>query len=77
MRPTPDAAGVDAVVSDQSFEEFFARDDLPQFAFVGLHGVWSWVSAANRARIEVEFQRMKHWEATQDRADHRYEARLS
>lgn len=34
-------------------------------------------TAANRARIEVEFQRMKHWEATQDRADHRYEARLS
>jgi len=46
-----DAAGVDATVSDQSFEEFFARDDLPRFAFVGLHGVWSWVSAANRARI--------------------------
>lgn len=46
-----DAAGVDAVVSDQSFEEFFARSDLPQFAFVGLHGVWSWISAANRARI--------------------------
>jgi SAM-dependent methyltransferase len=45
------AAGVDATVSDDSFEEFFARSDLPQFAFIGLHGVWSWVSAANRARI--------------------------
>jgi SAM-dependent methyltransferase len=46
-----DAAGVDAQVGDQSFAEFFARDDLPQFAFITLHGVWSWVSAANRARI--------------------------
>ena len=50
------AAGVNAVISDQGFEEFFARADLPQFAFVGLHGVWSWVSPANRARI-VEFLR--------------------
>lgn len=27
---------------------------------------------ANKAKIEVEFQRMKFWEASQDRADHRY-----
>jgi hypothetical protein len=27
--------------------------------------------------VEVEFLRMRHWEATQDRADHRYEARMS
>jgi SAM-dependent methyltransferase len=46
-----DASGADAVVTDQSFEEFFARDDLPPFAFVGLHGVWSWISPANRERI--------------------------
>jgi SAM-dependent methyltransferase len=45
------AAGVDATVTDDSFEEFFARPDLPQFAFIGLHGVWSWISAANRERI--------------------------
>ena len=38
----------------ESFTEFFARSDLPQFDFIGLHGVWSWVSADNRARI-VEF----------------------
>ncbi len=46
-----DAAGVDALLGDQSFEEFFARGDLPQFAFIALHGVWSWISATNRARI--------------------------
>jgi hypothetical protein len=34
-------------------------------------------TAANKAKIEVEFHRMKYWEATQDRADHRYEARMS
>jgi hypothetical protein len=33
-------------------------------------------TAANRAQIEVQFQRMKHWEATQDRADERFTARL-
>lgn len=51
------AAGVHAEISDQSFEEFFARSDLPQFAFVGLHGVWSWVSPANRARITAFLRR--------------------
>jgi Predicted methyltransferase regulatory domain len=45
------AAGVPATAADQSFADFCARTDLPQFAFIGLHGVWSWVSAANRALI--------------------------
>jgi len=47
---TVDAAG-------QTFAEFFDRDDLPAFDFVGAHGVWSWVSAANRARILAFLQR--------------------
>ena len=38
-------------VADQPFAVFCAREDLPQFDFIGLHGVWSWVSAANRACI--------------------------
>jgi len=37
--------------AEQAFAVFCARDDLPQFDFMGLHGVWSWVSAANRERI--------------------------
>ena len=41
-------------VSAQTFAEFFARTDLPPFDFIGLHGVWSWVSAENRERI-IEF----------------------
>lgn len=46
-------AGTDARLeaTDQTFAVFCARDDLPQFDFIGLHGVWSWVSAANRERI--------------------------
>lgn len=36
---------------DDSFAEFCARDDLPEFDFVALHGVWSWISEANRALI--------------------------
>lgn len=46
-------AGTDAAVqvAGQTFADFFARDDLPQFDLVGAHGVWSWVSGANRERI--------------------------
>lgn len=32
---------------------------------------------ANKAKIEVEFVKMQHWEKTQDRADQRFEARLA
>jgi hypothetical protein len=52
------ASGVQAHIAEQSFAEFCARDDLPDFAFVGLHGVWSWVSDANRQLI-VDFLRRK------------------
>ncbi|SEN35282.1 Predicted methyltransferase regulatory domain-containing protein [Duganella sp. CF517] len=43
---------------DQSFAEFCARDDLPDFDFIGLHGIWSWISDDNRAVI-VDFLRRK------------------
>ncbi len=43
---------------DQSFAEFCARDDLPNFDFIGLHGIWSWISDENRAVI-VDFVRRK------------------
>lgn len=41
-------------VSDQGFAEFCARDDLPMFDFIALHGIWTWVSDENR-RIIVDF----------------------
>jgi SAM-dependent methyltransferase len=50
--------GGDARISDEAFEEFCARTDLPDFDWIGLHGIWSWISDANRARI-VDFARRK------------------
>ncbi|MBM4238724.1 MAG: hypothetical protein FJ154_04220 [Gammaproteobacteria bacterium] len=38
-------------VFEQSFAEFCTRSDLPQFDFIGMHGVWSWISPENRACI--------------------------
>lgn len=51
-------SGSTAQLYDQSFEEFCNRTDLPEFDYVGLHGIWSWISDANRAMI-VEFIRRK------------------
>ncbi|OOF41596.1 hypothetical protein BKK49_04615 [Rodentibacter rarus] len=43
-----------ALIADQSFNEFCQRDDLPEFDFIGLHGIWSWISDENRT-ILVDF----------------------
>ena len=51
-------AGTDTKLFDDSFEEFLARTDLPDFDYIGLHGIWSWVSDANRNLI-VEFLKRK------------------
>ncbi len=51
-------SGANAHISDQSFEEFCQREDLPDFDFIALHGVWSWISDANRTII-VDFLRRK------------------
>jgi SAM-dependent methyltransferase len=45
-------------LSDEAFDAFCTRDDLPDFDSIGLHGIWSWVSDANRAVI-VDFVRRK------------------
>ena len=52
------ASGADAQLSDVSFLEFCARVDLPGFDYIGLHGIWSWISDENRAVI-VDFIRRK------------------
>jgi len=52
------AAGGRARLFDDSFAEFCQRDDLPMFDFIGLHGIWSWVSRRNRELI-VEFLRRR------------------
>lgn len=47
-----------AKLFDESFKEFCARTDLPNFDYIGLHGIWSWVSDENRKLI-VDFVRRK------------------
>lgn len=36
---------------DESFEDFVNNENLPDFDFIGLHGIWSWVSGKNREVI--------------------------
>lgn len=43
-----------AKLFDDSFAEFVNRSDLPEFDFIGIHGIWSWISDENRAAI-VDF----------------------
>ncbi len=45
------ASGADLHLLDDSFEEFAARTDLPDFDIIALHGIWSWISDANRKTI--------------------------
>ncbi|TFW15654.1 class I SAM-dependent methyltransferase [Duganella callida] len=47
-----------AQLYDQAFAEFCARDDLPDFDYIALHGIWSWISDHNRDVI-VDFLRRK------------------
>lgn len=45
-------------IFDNSFEELFNRKDLPQFDFIALHGIYSWVSPKVREQI-LQFVRKK------------------
>ncbi len=51
-------AGVGAQWRDDAFADFCNRPDLPEFDFIGLHGIWSWISDDNR-RVIVDFVRRK------------------
>lgn len=50
--------GGQAKLFDDTFAEFAQRADLPEFDYIGLHGIWSWISDENRAVI-VDFIRRK------------------
>lgn len=52
------ATGAKAHLYDEAFEQFCSRSDLPQFDFIGVHGIWSWISDHNR-KVMVEFLRNK------------------
>lgn len=51
-------SGVAARITDESFAEFRRREDLPRFDYIGVHGVWSWISDENRREI-VDFVKAK------------------
>lgn len=53
-----DVSGANAKLYDESFADFANRDDLPDFDYIGLHGIWSWISDENRGVI-VDFIRRK------------------
>ena len=50
-------SGANAHLFDEAFAEF-AQRDMPEFDYIGLHGIWSWISEENRAVI-VDFIRRK------------------
>lgn len=51
-------SGSGAQLFDEAFDQFAARSDLPNFDYIGLHGIWSWISDENRGVI-VDFIRRK------------------
>lgn len=51
-------SGNKASLSDEAFSVFAARTDLPDFDYIGLHGIWSWISDENRFII-VDFIKRK------------------
>lgn len=51
-------SGSGAQLHDDAFADFCARPELPDFDYIGLHGIWSWISDENRAVI-VDFIRKK------------------
>lgn len=51
-------AGAEAKLYDEAFADFCHREDLPDFDFIGLHGIWTWISDANRD-VLVDFIRRK------------------
>jgi len=52
------ASGAGAKLHDDAFADFARRTDLPDFDYIGIHGIWSWISDENRAVI-VDFLKRK------------------
>ena len=51
-------SGAGAKLFDDAFADFANRSDLPDFDYIGIHGIWSWISDENRAVI-VDFIKKK------------------
>jgi SAM-dependent methyltransferase len=46
-----EVSGSGARLMDEAFAAFCTRDNMPDFDFIGLHGIWSWISDENRREI--------------------------
>lgn len=57
-RQLAEASGSAVRIFEDSFQELLARDELPELDVIAAHGVWSWISAENRAAI-VELVRRR------------------
>lgn len=53
-----DAAQNNAKLYNDAFIDFAQRTDLPEFDYICLHGIWSWISEENRTVI-VDFIKRK------------------
>jgi SAM-dependent methyltransferase len=51
-------SGANVHLRDDSFADFCSRSDLPEFDYIGMHGIWSWISDANR-QVIVDFLHRK------------------
>ena len=51
-------SGAGTKLYDDAFEDFAQRPDLPEFDYIGIHGIWSWISDENRS-VMVDFIRKK------------------
>jgi hypothetical protein len=51
-------SGSGAKLYDDAFADFAQRPELPDFDYIGIHGIWSWISDENRS-VMVEFIRSK------------------
>lgn len=45
------SSGASLSLTDEAFESYAAREDLPEFDFIALHGIWSWINDGARAAI--------------------------
>jgi len=59
-RQLASASGAALTLTDDAFEAYAARDDLPEFDFIALHGIWSWVNdGARSAIVDLISRRLK------------------
>lgn len=57
-RDLASGSGIGSNLYDDAFADFAKRSELPDFDYIGLHGIWSWISPENR-QVIVDFLRRK------------------